>query len=165
VIHRLLIIVAGVLVVAAVGAAQPAAAHHKALAASAFMTGDAVVDEDGVGDADGFGSATFLQTDRRTVCYGFTVSGADTPTAIAIYKGAAGETGRTVLPFANVPKGEDGQPAGDPGWSSGCREAENAAEVATIRRIRKNPQNYYLLMKTEEFPGGAIRGQLDRLQY
>lgn len=144
-------------------AAQPASGSG--LAQGAYMTGDAIVDEDGVGDDDGSGAANFLHIDAKTVCYGFSVAGTGTPTAIGIYKGAAGETGPLVLPFSNVPKDENGEPAGDPGFSSGCREAENDAEAAALRRIRKAPQNYYLLMKTEDFQGGAIRGQLSKLQY
>ena len=166
--HRLITAAASGLAVAAM-AAGAAAAHDSsqddAIAQSAYMTGQAVPDEDGVADADGKGSATFLHVDARTVCYGFTVTGAGTPTKIAIYKGKAGEIGRTVFPFANLPKGADGQPAGDPGTSSGCKEAANAAEAAALKRIRKAPQNYYLLMKTEDFPGGAIRGQLSKAAY
>lgn len=174
--HRLITMAASGLAAAAITAGVAAANDDpysdpsqgqaaQAAAQSAYMTGQAVPDEDGVADSDGKGSATFLQTDARTVCYGFTVTGTGTPTAIGIYKGAAGETGRLVVPFSNVPKGADGEPAGDPGTSSGCKEAANAAEAAALRRIRKAPQNYYLLMKTEDFPGGAIRGQLSQLGY
>jgi hypothetical protein len=172
--HRLITIAAGGLAAAAIAAGvasaqyEPSAPERQAgavAAQSAYMTGTAVPDEDGVADADGKGSASFLHVDARTVCYGFTVTGTGTPTAIAIYKGAAGETGPAVVKFANLPQGEDGQPAGDPGTSSGCKEGANAGELAALKRIRKAPENYYLLMKTEDFPGGAIRGQLAELGY
>jgi hypothetical protein len=170
--QRLIIAAAWAVAVAAIGVGVAGASHDRypdpsqpsdggsRLSQSAYMSGGEIVDEDGVGDSDGKGSATFLQIDRETVCYGFAVTKTGTPTAIGIYKGAAGKTGPLVLGFANVPKDADGAPAGDPGWSSGCREAENQAEVAAMRRIRKAPENYYLLMKTEDFAGGAIRGQL-----
>jgi hypothetical protein len=137
------------------------------LAQSAYMTGKAVIDGQGddAGDSRGKGSATFLQVDGRTVCYGFTVTSTGTPTAIAIYKGAAGQNGPPVVPFTNVPKDANGQPAGDPGWSSGCKAVQDPNEVAALRRIRANPQNYYLLMKTQDFPNGAVRGQLSKLLY
>jgi hypothetical protein len=173
--YRLITAAVGGIAAAAIGAGVAVAADDpypnatqpagQSVAASAYMTGTAIPDEDGVGDPDGKGSATFLQIDSRTICYGFTVTGTGTPTAIAIYKGKVGQTGPAVVPFANVPKGEDGQPAGDPGWSSGCKEAGNEGEAAALRRIRKNPQNYYLLMKTDDFAGGAIRGQLTKLGY
>jgi CHRD domain-containing protein len=173
--HRLITVAASGLAAAGIAAGvasaqydEPSAPERQAdalAAQSAYMTGTAVPDEDGVADSDGKGSATFLHVDARTVCYGFTVTGTGTPTAIAIYKGAEGETGRTVVPFSNLPKGEDGEPAGDPGTSSGCKQAANAGELAALKRIRKAPENYYLLMKTEDFPGGAIRGQLAELGY
>jgi CHRD domain len=177
-INRLIAVAASGIAAAAITAGAAAAsddpyddahkrrsASHAGLAQGAYMTGDAIADEDGQGDSDGAGAANFLHVDARTVCYGFSVTGTGAPTAIGIYKGAAGETGPLVLPFSNVPKDENGEPAGDPGFSSGCREAENEAEAAALRRIRKAPQNYYLLMKTEDFQGGAIRGQLSKLQY
>jgi CHRD domain len=174
-IHRLITVVAGALVVAAIGAGfaaaqdpyeqPPATGGGAQQAQGTYMTGQAVPDEDGVADEDGKGSANFLHLADDTICYGFSVDGTGTPTAIAIYKGAAGETGPAVVKFANLPQGEDGEPAGAPGTSSGCKEAANAAEAAALKRIRKAPQNYYLLMKTEDFPGGAIRGQLSKLAY
>lgn len=134
----------------------------------AYMTGGDVIDaagEDDVGDPDGKGSANFMQVDERTICYGFMVRGVGTPTAAAIYKGAAGKVGPAVVKFANVPKNDLGQPFGNPGASSGCKVTTDAAEAAALVRIRKNPHNYYVMFKTDGFPEGAVRGQLGPVWY
>jgi hypothetical protein len=134
----------------------------------AYLTGLAEIDDQGendAGDPDAKGSANFLQIDERTVCYGFMIRGAETPTEVHIHKGAAGENGPVVLPFDNVPKDKAGAPAGDPGASSGCKEVETPEEAAALRRIRKNPGNYYVNIHTTSFPDGAVRGQLGPVFY
>jgi hypothetical protein len=132
------------------------------LSQSAYLTGAAEVDEEGddAGDPDGKGSATFLQVDESTVCYGFTARGIDTPTIVHIHRGVAGESGPPVVLFNNVPKDANGQPSGDPGTSSGCKTVTDPNELAALRRIRKNPSGYYLNIHSQTFPDGAIRGQL-----
>jgi hypothetical protein len=129
----------------------------------AYLTGLAEIDEQGeedAGDPDAKGSANLLQIDERTVCYGFMIQGAETPTAVHVHKGLAGQNGPIVLPFDNVPKDETGAPAGDPGASSGCKEVKTQEEAEALRRIRRNPGNYYVNIHTTSFPDGAVRGQL-----
>jgi hypothetical protein len=137
------------------------------LSHSAYLTGAAEVDNEGddAGDPDGKGSATFLQVDERTVCYGFTARGIDAPTIVHIHRGAPGKSGPHVITFANVPKDASGQPGGDPGASAGCKTLTEAGELAALRRIRKNPQGYYVNIHTASFPEGAIRGQLAPVWY
>ncbi len=134
----------------------------------AYLTGLAEIDdqgEDDNGDPDGKGSANLLQVDESTVCYGFMVKGIEAPTAVHIHRGAAGQNGPVVLEFTNVPKDDAGAPAGDPGASSGCKTVETAEERDTLRRIRKNPANYYVNVHTPTFPDGAVRGQLGSVWY
>ncbi len=130
---------------------------------SAYLTGAAEVDaqgEDDAGDPDAKGAASLLQADERTICYGFSVFGAGTPTKVHIHKGGPGKNGPPVIEFANVPKNANGVAAGDPGASSGCKVVTAAGELAALRRIRKKPNNYYLNIHTDAFPDGAVRGQL-----
>ena len=134
----------------------------------AYLTGLAEIDdqgEDDAGDPDAKGSANFLQVNETTVCYGFMIRGAETPTEVHIHKGVAGENGPVVLAFDNVPKDKAGAPAGDPGASAGCKETETPEEAAALARIRKNPGNYYVNIHTTSFPDGAVRGQLGPVFY
>jgi hypothetical protein len=70
-----------------------------------------------------------------------------------------------VIPFDNPPKDDAGQPAGDPGASSGCKVLEQQSERDALRRILSNPRGYYVNIHTTSFPDGAVRGQLGRLLY
>jgi hypothetical protein len=156
---------------AGAGAKQSQGTRHldsSRLSQVAYLTGLAEIDEQGeddAGDPDAKGSANLLQVDERTVCYGFMIRGAEAPTAVHVHKGVAGQNGPVVLPFDNVPKDETGAPAGDPGASSGCKVVETQEEVEALRRIRKNPANYYVNIHTASFPDGAVRGQLGPVLY
>ena len=67
----------------------------------AYLTGLAEIDDHGdddAGDPDAKGSANLLQVDERTVCYGFMIRGAETPTEVHIHKGLPGRTDRSSSP-------------------------------------------------------------------
>jgi hypothetical protein len=146
------------------------------LAWTAYLNGEAEVDADGddAGDPDAKGTGTFLVVDERTVCWTFTVRGTDIPSLVHIHSGTADATGDPVVTFATgAPKGEDGQPNGNPGASSGCKVAEGE-EAAALVRIRRNMNRvakgkavskYYVNIHTGEFPVGAVRGQLSPLWF
>jgi CHRD domain len=137
-------------------------------ALSAYLTGKAEVNDDGddgAGDPNAKGTASFLVADEQTLCYGFAIRGADEPNAVHIHKGVAGENGDIVIPFDNPPKDAEGQPAGDPGASSGCKVLEQQSELDALRRILSNPKGYYVNIHTASFPDGAVRGQLGRMLY
>jgi CHRD domain len=137
-------------------------------ALSAYLTGKAEVNDegdDGAGDPDAKGTASFLVADERTLCYGFAIEGAEPPDAVHIHRAPAGENGDIVIEFANPPKDAAGQPAGDPGASSGCKVLEAESEVAALRRILSKPKGYYVNIHTSSFPDGAVRGQLTRMLY
>jgi hypothetical protein len=178
-LKRLLTIIAGLALVAAVGAGYAGAQDYgkrkskndlkaSQAALSAYLTGDAEVNddgEDGAGDPNAKGTASFLVADEQTLCYGFAIRGADAASAVHIHKGRAGENGDIVIPFDNPPKDADGQPAGDPGASSGCKTLEQQSELDGLRRILSNPKGYYVNIHTESFPDGAVRGQISRMFY
>jgi CHRD domain len=135
---------------------------------SAYLTGKAEIDDEGennAGDSDARGSAIFHYVGNNTICYGFTLRGAATPTIVHIHKGKAGQNGDPVIEFANVPKNAAGQPSGDPGASSGCKVLSDPNEIAALKRIKAKPYRYYLNMHTQEFPDGAVRGQLGRVLF
>jgi hypothetical protein len=137
-------------------------------AKSAYLNGRAEIGEDGrrgAGDPDATGTAVFQLVDDRTISYGFTLDNTDTPEIVHIHRGAPDENGPPVITFANVPKDAEGQPSGDPGASSGTKTLTTPEELAALKRIRKNPRNYYVNMHTAEFPDGAVRGQLSHLLF
>jgi hypothetical protein len=79
----------------------------------------------------------------------FTIATTNLPTAVAahIHAGAAGTAGNIVIPLATPDAG---------GKSSGCMPASRSV----VASILKAPASYYVNVHTDEFAGGAIRGQL-----
>jgi sugar lactone lactonase YvrE len=115
------------------------------------LTGEAEVDADGTpgqGDADGSGRAIItLDDDASTVCVQATVAEIAQPTAAHIHEGNAGVNGPPVVGFTDLISGT---------LISGCVEAE----PTLIETMRNNPAAYYLNVHNDEFPAGAVRGQL-----
>jgi hypothetical protein len=105
--------------------------------------------EDPAGDVVGTGTATVhLRAGQAQVCYSLSVenlSGA--AVAAHIHKGGAGVSGPVVIPLAT--------PAG--GSAKGCV----ATTRALVRAILADTSSYYVNVHTGDFPGGAIRGQLE----
>jgi hypothetical protein len=106
----------------------------------------------GPGDPDGSGTATIrLQLERGEVCFDLTVSNIGPATAAHIHEGADGVAGPVVVPLDPAPTG---------GSSSGCI---SDVDAALLENIAKNPGQYYVNVHNEEFPDGAIRGQLGHI--
>ncbi|HKO34450.1 MAG TPA: CHRD domain-containing protein [Candidatus Limnocylindria bacterium] len=102
----------------------------------------------GEGDEDGSGTAAItIDPDTGEVCYDLTVDGIQPVTASHIHIGAEGESGDVVVPL---------DVDGFEGSSSDCVDASDADLDAIIA----NPAGYYVNIHTEDFPAGAIRGQL-----
>lgn len=106
--------------------------------------------EAAAGDGNGFGSATVIINDNTTICFAILVSRIDTPTAAHIHENTAGRNGPVVIPLTAPTTGK-------PGTSSGC---VTDLSPTLVRRIRNNPSGYYVNIHNEQFPPGAIRGQL-----
>ena len=114
---------------------------------TAQLTGAA--EAPGPGDPDGSGTATIrLQLEQGEVCFDLTVSNIGPATAAHIHEGAEGVAGPVVVPLDPAPTG---------GSSSGCI---SDVDAALIQNIAQNPGQYYVNVHNEEFPDGAIRGQL-----
>lgn len=103
----------------------------------------------GPGDEDASGQAhVYLEADG-TICYDFIgIDGLDTPpTAAHIHEGDESTAGPPVLTLETPTEGS----------LDAC--AEDEAELSA--RIAENPAGFYINVHNEEFPEGAIRGQLE----
>lgn len=112
--------------------------------------------ESGVGDQDGTGKARInLQTIDSRVCFRVNWRNIASPNASHIHEGGPNEAGPVVVAlFAS----EDPLPA----TLLGVRGCVEEVEPALIRRIKRNPEDFYVNVHNADFPGGAIRGQLRR---
>lgn len=107
-------------------------------------TGDA-----NAGSPDGQGSATVIIRDT-TLCFAVIVSDIDVPIAAHIHQGGAGTNGPVVVTLVE-PSTEN------PGTSSGCIPGLDAT---LLNDIGTSPAAFYVNVHTEQFPDGAVRGQL-----
>jgi hypothetical protein len=116
---------------------------------STTLTGDEEVP--GPGDPNGKGFVSLTIFDNGTICYfgkvqaiGRAITGAH------IHIGAAGTAGPVVVdldPFSADITGNKAEHC-----------VQTTAEIASA--IMASPSNYYVNVHTEQFPDGAIRGQL-----
>jgi hypothetical protein len=113
----------------------------------AELNGAAVVPGPGDTDASGVAVVSFSPPDGMT-CLGLELSGATGVTSITIHAGGPGETGalKATLP---IPPDLEG--------STDCKTGDNPA---LLESIVADPEGHYLQVATEEFPDGAVRGQL-----
>jgi hypothetical protein len=103
----------------------------------------------GPGDEDGSGTASVtINAETNEVCYQIQVQGIQLPASGAhIHVGSVGTAGDVVVPF---------EAPGADGMAQGC--VETVPEI--IDGLTNNPDIYYVNVHTEEFPAGAVRGQL-----
>lgn len=102
----------------------------------------------GPGDEDGAGQAhVYLEADG-SICYDFIgIDGLDTPPSAAhIHEGDESESGPIVLALETP--------------TDGSLDACAADQAELSARIAENPAGFYINVHNEEFPDGAIRGQL-----
>lgn len=124
---------------------SPVAAGGRPL--SATLSG---ANEVGGGDPDGSGTAHItLNQGQEEVCYEISVADIATPTRAHIHSGVAGVNGGIVVAFFDFV---------DPPPLQGCVTADSEL----IKDIRQNPENYYVNVHNDDFPGGAVRGQLEK---
>jgi len=105
----------------------------------------------GAGDRDGRGSATVLLAGSK-VCFGVTVNKIGNVVAGHIHKGRSNQNGPVVVDFKLAPM------TGNPGAASGCIDVS----ASLAGQIRRNPNRFYVNVHTQDFAGGAVRGQLGR---
>ena len=108
----------------------------------------------GVGDPDGTGTGSItVNIGQDRVCWAFTHSNIAVPNRGHIHKAPAGTNGAIVVDFFNVAAGTEGP-------MTGCTTQPLGRELLTD--ILQNPSDYYLNLHNVDFPGGAIRGQLEK---
>ena len=98
------------------------------------------------GDPDGSGTASIrVNTRSGVICYSIRVRGIEPATAAHIHEAPAGTAGPVVLELR----------APTFGSSSGCAKVsrEEAAEIVA------SPEDYYVNVHNDPYPGGALRGQ------
>ena len=136
---------AGLAVAVAVSAQKGTPA---ATAKHSFFAALAGKNEKPKGDNDGRGafSAIFPQ---GQICYGYSVRDIGDPVGAHIHKGPAGKNGPIVVTL-------DTPNSGNAGSVSDCFDIPPDVRKDILRR----PAGYYVNVHTEEFPGGAVRGQL-----
>jgi len=121
-------------------------------AAEVTLTADlaGVTEGDSPGDPDGSGTASIvIDPEAGTACWDLTAEGIEPVTQSHIHIGAEGESGDVVVPL---------DVDGFEGTSEGCTEPME--DAAVLQEIVDDPAGYYVNLHTEDFPAGAIRGNL-----
>jgi CHRD domain len=113
-------------------------------------------------DPDGRGRA-FVDTGRTRVCFALLWSNIGAPIFAHIHSGVAGVNGPVVVLFFDVPEPMGSPPAALPEQITAVGGCVSGQSAALLRDIRRHPSAYYVNIHNVEFPGGAIRGQLRRL--
>ena len=98
------------------------------------------------GDPDGSGSATIILIRPNTICYVLTAENIAPATAAHIHEAPPGVAGDVVVPLEPPTYGASG----------GCTQAD----PELVSDIQENPDEYYVNVHNEDYPAGAIRGQL-----
>jgi hypothetical protein len=141
----LLALIAALMMIAAI----PAAAGGRPLTAD--LNGPNEVTP---GDPDGTGTMHLtLNQGQGEICFDLDVDDISAPTRAHIHSAPAGSNGPIVVFFFDVVIADPIPVAFD-----GCVEAD----ADLIKDIRQNPENYYINVHNDEFPAGAIRGQLSK---
>lgn len=107
----------------------------------------------GPGSPKGKGEiAVLLKPTKEKVCFQLEVSKLDPIVAGHIHKGDSETAGAIKVPLFEDSAGLDGD-----GSYEGCTKN---VKTKLIKKIIKAPEKYYVNIHTEEYPEGAIRGQL-----
>ncbi len=144
-------LVISIAAVMAVVLALPSAASALRRPLFAALNGQNEISEEGrrgVGDRNGGGSFSAVIKGRQ-LCYGLAVRDIEDPIAAHIHRGGRNVNGPIVVTLRHPQ-------TGDPGASSACTTVRSAL----IRAIRRRPGRYYVNVHNDDFPDGAIRGQL-----
>ncbi len=105
----------------------------------------------GPGDADAIGTAAFtMDFANGQICYDVTVQNINYPvTGMHIHRGGVTEAGDVVVPLEPVPDVSTGN-------AVGCV----LVEADLLNEIASNPAGFYLNVHNNDFPAGALRGQV-----
>ncbi|MGH2418479.1 MAG: CHRD domain-containing protein [Candidatus Limnocylindria bacterium] len=108
-----------------------------------------VTEGENPGNPDGSGTASVvLDPATGEACWELMSDGIGAVTQSHIHVGAAGASGGVVVPL---------DVDGFDGTSEGCT---SDVDAAVLQAVIDNPAGHYVNLHTEDFPAGAIRGQL-----
>jgi hypothetical protein len=111
------------------------------------LTGEA--EGPGLGDPDGSGSAELkIDPEKGELCYVLKASNISPARLSHIHKSPAGQAGGPIVVNMTPPT---------EGHSEGCV----AIRPAVALELLTSPAEFYVNIHNPEYPGGAIRGQLD----
>ncbi|HKX91574.1 MAG TPA: CHRD domain-containing protein [Sphingomicrobium sp.] len=106
-----------------------------------------------LGDTDGTGTAEItINVGQQRVCWDLTVNDIATPTRAHIHRGASNSAGGIVVSFFEA----------TPEDLDGCTPTTQPVDRALLTEILQHPERFYVNVHNADFPGGAIRGQLDK---
>ena len=129
--------------------ASPAQAQNEEAGRRLHASLDGTTEVPGPGNLSAFGTAILsVNLGQERVCFDVQLAELDDPTGVHIHEGAAGEAGDVVVSLTGASDGE----------LAGCA----TAEPDVLNALLTNPSGFYVNVHTEEFPAGAIRGQLSR---
>lgn len=117
----------------------------------------------GTGDPNATGSATLmLSPGAKEVCYAISWANVGNSTADRVWGGhihigPAGVNGDIFIHLFGGPPASMNTSFLGTANTSGCVDAPSSA----IARIIANPSDYYVNIHSNDYPGGAIRGQLE----
>ncbi|MEA3045546.1 MAG: hypothetical protein QOH47_3384 [Sphingomonadales bacterium] len=140
--RRLLAALGGTMMLAGAGTTGPAlaATHFRAV-----LNGDNV--PGGPADTDGWGRVRIgIHHNTHELCADLEVRSIGSVTSAQVYRGGPGAAGE---PVSRLERPDD-----DDSWD--CKQIGEAL----AQEIESNPSAFYVEVQTEEFPNGAIRGQL-----
>ncbi|MGH2729399.1 MAG: CHRD domain-containing protein [Actinomycetota bacterium] len=105
-------------------------------------------------DPDGSGKGTIrLKKGDGEVCFTVKWENIGSPTKAHIHDGPAGQNGGIVVTLFD-------SATALPSTISEVRGCAEDVDEELIEDIKKNPEEFYVNVHNEEFPNGAIRGQL-----
>ena len=142
------------LVIAMLAGAAMLTMSGTALASTTFTTNLTGANEvPGPGDPNGKGEVfVAVKKQKRKVCFILEFRRIGDPTAAHIHKGGPDDAGPVkVLLF------EDSEGLPSPGAVEGC---VRRVKKKIVRQLSRNPQKFYVNVHNDEYPDGAIRGQL-----
>ena len=146
---RKLSVAGGVLALVA-ALAIPAANAAAPVTVSAQLKGNNEVP--GPGDPNGKGEIfVTLKKAKRKVCFALSWKRIQGPKAGHIHRGGPGVAGPVKVKLF-----EQANALPNPGAVEGCVSKRRRV----IRRIARHPERFYVNLHNEEYPDGAIRGQL-----
>lgn len=130
----------------------------------------------GPGDPDGAARMT-LSLGADSICFSISYEAIGAPRVIRINRGIAGEKGPielTLFPDSDKARADDGTGAEDDGDLGGlgaakasnpieaCIASADIADPSLIEQLKSSPESFYVEILNDEFPLGAVRGQVSQ---